>query len=305
LSRSPLLVFLTALVDLASPGAVSPEWVAATLMFAAPLGLIAAGQTLVILTGGIDLSVGIVATAAGYVMATQSPGGVPQALAIGLAIGLAVGLLNGVGIAVFQVQPLIMTLGARLVATGVLNVYAQNTTAAGAIPIVPRIIRDLGAGRIAGIVPNSLVLWAIVALVIIVALRRSGFGRLLYATGTNRIACRLAGVRVWQVLLVTYTLAGALAALGGILLSGTTNVADRGLAEPFLLPSVAAVVIGGTSVFGGAGGYSGTVMGTLILTILAGLLTELHAPSEVGQIVYGAIILVVAAAYARVVNEQS
>lgn len=300
-----LLLLLTALVDILSPGAVSPDWVAATLIFAAPLGMIAAGQTLVVLTGGIDLSVGVVATAAGYVMATQSPGGEAQAIAIGLGVGLLIGLLNGFGVAVFQVQPLIMTLGMGLVATGILNVYAQQTVAAGAVPIVPDFIRELGAGRLYGIIPNSLILWTLLAIVIIVGLKRSGYGRLLYATGNNRIACRLAGIRVWQVLLVTYALAGVLSAVGGIVLAGTTNVADRGLAEPYLLPSVAAVVIGGTSVLGGTGGYSGTILGALILTIVAGLLVVIHAPSEIGQIVYGGIILVVAASYARVVSEQS
>ncbi len=300
-----LLLVLTALVDILSPGAVSPDWVSATLMFAAPLGFLAAGQTLVILTGGIDLSVGIVATMAGYVMATQATGAPAEAVLIALALGLVVGVLNGIGIAVFQVQPLIMTLGFGLVVTGALNVYAQDVTTAGVIPVVPEVVRELGADRLLGVIPNSLILWTLLAAILILALNRSGYGRVLFATGNNRIACRLAGVRVWQVLLVTYALSGLLAAAGGILLSGTTNVADRGLADGYLLPSVAAVVIGGSSVFGGTGGYAGTVLGALILTIVAGLLTVVHAPAAVNQIVYGGIILVVAAAYARVVHEQS
>ena len=300
-----LMVLLTAAVGILSPGALSSEWVYATLTFSAPLGLIAAAQTLVILTGGIDLSVGVVATVAGYVMATQSPGGEASAILIGLGLGLLVGLMNGLGVAIFQVQPLIMTLGMGLVATGVLNVYAQETVAAGAVPMVPDIIRELGAGRLAGAVPNSLVLWAAVAAVIIIGLKRTGYGQLLYATGNNRTACRLSGVRVWQVLIVTYVLAGLLSAVGGIVLCGVTNVADRGLAEPYLLPSVAAVVIGGTSVFGGAGGYTGTFMGAIILTIVAGLLVVIHAPAAVSQITYGGIILIVVAAYARVAHERS
>lgn len=300
-----LMLLLTGLVGTLSPGAVSPDWIAATLTFAAPLGLIAAGQTLVILTGGIDLSVGVVATVAGYVMATQSPSGEVAAIVMGLGLGLLIGLINGFGIAIFQVQPLVMTLGMGLVATGVLNVYAQQTVAAGAVPVVPDVIRVLGASRLGGVVPNGLVLWAVLAVIIIVGLKRSGYGRVLYATGNNRVACRLSGVRVWQVLLVTYALAGLLSAVGGIVLCGVTNVADRGLAEPYLLPSVAAVVIGGTSVFGGAGGYSGTFLGAIILTIVAGLLVVIHAPAAIGQVVYGGIILVVAASYARVTNERS
>ena len=299
-----LMLLLTCAVAIVSPGAVTPDWISATLLFAAPLGIIAAGQTLVILTGGIDLSVGTVATAALFVMATQTSSGDAGAILIGLSVGGVIGLISGIGIAVFQVQPLIMTMGMGLVAAGALNIYAQQTVTAQAIPIVPGVVRQLGAGGVLGVIPYSVVLWALLAAIIIIGLRRSGYGRLLYAIGNNRIACRLAGVRAWQVLLVTYTLAGLLSAAGGIVLSGTTNIADRGLAEPLLLPSVAAVVIGGTSVFGGAGGYSGTIMGALILTVLAGLLTVVSAPAAIELIVYGGIILVVAAAYARVVGEH-
>jgi len=236
-------------------------------------------------------------------MATAAPHGVPPAIVLGLGVGVLVGLLNGFGIAVFQVQPLIMTLGVSLVVEGVLNVFAEKTVAAGAVPVVPGVIRELGAGRILGVIPDSLILWALLAVVIIAGLARSGYGRVLYAVGTNRIACRLSGVRVWQVELVTYTIAGLLSAVGGMLLSGAIGLADRGLAEPYLLPSVAAVVIGGTSIFGGAGGYSGTILGALILTILAGLLTVLNAPAATGQILNGALILLFTTAYARVVNE--
>jgi ribose transport system permease protein len=305
LALAALLLLLTALVQVLNPGSVTPEWAVATLVFAAPLGIIAAGQNLVILTGGIDLSVGTVATASLYIMATEAPRGVPTAILLGLGVGAFIGLLNGLGIAIFQVQPLIMTLGMSLVVEGVLNVFAEKTVAAGAVPVAPSVIRELGAGRILGVIPQSLVLWALTAIVIIVGLRRSGYGRLLYAIGTNRIACRLSGVRVWQVELLTYAITGLLSAVGGILLSGATGVADRGLVEPYLLPSVAAVVIGGTSIFGGAGGYSGTIMGALILTILAGLLTVLNAPAATNQILNGALIMVVTTAYARVVNERS
>jgi ribose transport system permease protein len=104
--------------------------------------------------------------------------------------------------------------------------------------------------------------------VIILGLRYSGFGRLIYAVGDNVMACRLAGVRTWQVLLAVYALCGALSAAAGILLVGFNDAADLGIATPFLLPSVAAVVIGGTSIFGGVGGYAGTILGALILTVI-------------------------------------
>src|SRR5262249_9104122 len=130
-------------------------------------------------------------------------------------------------------------------------------------------------------------------------LARSGFGRLLYAIGDNRAACQLAGVRIWQVLLVDYVLCSLLAATAGFVLVGGTNAADLSLADIYLLPSVAAVVIGGTSIFGGRGGYAGGIVGALILTVLNSLLTLLDAPEPIKQILYGAIILLLAAVYTR------
>ena len=138
-----------------------------------------------------------------------------------------------------------------------------------------------------------------IAALMLFALQRTGFGRLLYAIGDNREACHLAGVRVWRVLFVDYVLCALLAAIAGLVLVGGTNAADLSLADVYLLPSVACVIIGGTSIFGGRGGYSGTIVGALILTALTSILTLLDVPEPVKQILYGAIILSLAAAYAR------
>ena len=127
---------------------------------------------------------------------------------------------------------------------------------------------------------------------------------MIYAVGDNPVACRLAGVRVWQVQLVVYAVCGLLSALAGVLLVGFNNAADLGIAAPFLLPSVAAVVIGGTSIFGGVGGYAGTILGALILTVLDSLLTILDAEQAYRQILYGGIILALAAIYARATSSD-
>jgi len=118
-------------------------------------------------------------------------------------------------------------------------------------------------------------------------------------TGKNRDACRLAGVRVWRLLFIDYVICALLASIAGFVLVGHTNSADLSLASTYLLPSIAAVIIGGTSIFGGSGGYSGTIIGALILTVLDGLLTLLDSPEPIKQILYGAIIFVLAAAYSR------
>jgi len=261
-----LLVALAGLIEIIRPGAVSPSWVSNILEFAAPLGILAAGQTLVVITGGIDLSVANVATAAAYIMASQAPYGVTRAIVAGLLVGVVVGLVNGVGVAVFRVQPLIMTLAMGLVVTGSLNVYSQ--AAIRSVPGVPAVVHTLGSGTVLGYVPVSLFLWAPLAVLLILGLRGTGFGRLLYALGDNLEATRLAGVRAWQVLLANYAACGLLSAVAGLVLSGTVNAADLSLATVLLLPSVAAVVIGGTSIFGGSGSYSGTIVGALILTVL-------------------------------------
>jgi ribose transport system permease protein len=291
-----LLLFVLG-IELARPGTVTPTWLSNTLLFAAPLGILAAGQTLVMLTGGIDLSVASVATGAAYLMTTNASQGSAAAVAIGLGLGLLVGLANGIGIAILRVQPLVMTLGTGLMTQGVMIVYSQKMLASQ--PRVPDFIQLLGAGKLLGLVPVDLLLWAPIAAALLLGLGRSGFGRLLYAIGDNREACQLAGIRVWRVLLADYALCGLFAALAGLVLVGGTNAADLGLAEVYLLPSVAAVIIGGTSIFGGRGGYAGSIVGALILTVLTSLLTLLDAPEPIKQILYGSIILALAAAYVR------
>ena len=294
-----LLLAFVAGIEVARPGTVNALWMSNMILFAAPLGIVAAGQTLVMLTGGIDLSVASVATASAYVMAAHSGLGAPAVL-YGLGVGLVVGLINGIGIALLRVQPLVMTLGTGLMTEGMLIVYSQKMMANA--PRVPQFIEDLGAGKFLGGIPNDLVLWAPIALIIILILRRTGYGRLLYAVGDNSEACNLAGIRVWRVLLVNYVTCSLLAATAGLVIVGGTDSADLSLADVYLLPSVAAVIIGGTSIFGGRGGYSGTIIGALILTVLNSILTLLDAPEPVRQILYGAIILLLATAYTRLTD---
>lgn len=294
-----LLSAFVAGIEVARPGTVNARWMSNMILFAAPLGIVAAGQTLVMLTGGIDLSVASVATASAYVMATHSGLGGPAVL-YGLGVGLVVGLINGIGIALLRVQPLVMTLGTGLMTEGMLIVYSQKMMANA--PRVPQFIEDLGAGKFLGGIPNDLLLWAPIALTIILILHRTGYGRLLYAVGDNSEACNLAGIRVWRVLLVNYLTCSLLAATAGLVIVGGTNSADLSLADVYLLPSVAAVIIGGTSIFGGRGGYSGTIIGALILTVLNSILTLLDAPEPVRQILYGAIILLLATAYTRLTD---
>lgn len=289
-----VLVVANTLID---SNFASPSQLRNTLLVTAPLALLAGGQALCMLTGGIDLSVAMTATAAAYVTGVLSSTRPVLAIVAGLTVGLVVGLVNGLAVGVFKVNPLIMTLGMTGILTGLLTVGSQSFLS-GATRM-SSLVLELGRGTIVGPIPWNLLVWLVLGAVLVVGLRRTGLGRLIYAVGDNRIACRLAGVRVWQVETAVYTLCGLLAAVAGILIGGRTGSVDLQLASSFLLPSVAAAVIGGTSILGGIGGYTGTILGALILAVLDTMLNLLTVDEPVKQVLYGCIILGLAWVYAR------
>ncbi len=296
-----LLILLVAVLEYMRPGIVNERWIGNTVKFAIPLAMIAACQTLTMLTGGIDLSAGVVATVSAFVMATQvAILGTPGAILISLVPAILIGLVNGFGVGVCRVHPLIMTLGTGLIATGCLQVYQRFVIATGSS--VPDILAWLGTGLTAG-VPNALFLFVPFAALLVWGQRRTGFGRLLYAMGDNERAARLAGVRGWQVHMALYALSGLIAGIAGLLYVGLIKAPSLSLAAPLMLPSVAAAVIGGTSIFGGRGGYGGTILGALILTVLGTLLTLLQMPEGARRILFGLIILAVTAIYLRLTSE--
>ncbi len=301
----PLIVLLVALVvilQILRPGIVNERWIANTVKFAIPLAILAGCQTMTMLTGGIDLSVGTVATMSAFIMATQIVNQDPTvAFLLAMTPAILIGLVNGIGVGVFRVHPLIMTLGTSLIGTGFLQVYQRTVIASGAR--IPDFLNWLGTGVSFGF-PNALLLFIPVAVFIVFTLNRTGFGRLLYAVGDNERATRLSGVRYWQVILALYILSSLLAGITGLLYIGLIKAPSLSLAEPLVLPSVAAAVIGGTSIFGGRGGYAGTIVGALILTVLTTLLTILQMPEGARRMLFGAIVLLVTAAYLRITEDR-
>ena len=273
------------------------------LLLACPLAIFAACQTLCMLTGGIDLSIAMTANLAAYVAATESGRGTVPALAFAFGVGLAVGLVNGLAIGVFRVNPLIMTLGMASVLLGIVTVGLRGWLS-GSTNVLD-VVRDVGSGTLFGPLPKNLIVWAIIAVVLVLGLRSSGLGRMIYAVGDNPIACRLAGVRVWQVLLAVYVMSGLLAAVAGLLFSGATGSVGVDQTNSYLLPAVAATVIGGTSILGGTGGYSGTILGALILTVLNRLLLRLDVSEAFKQMLYGVIVLALAWLYVRLTGQKS
>jgi ribose transport system permease protein len=302
----PLLVLLVVLVilsELARPGIVNLSWGGVILRTAVPLAILAGCQVLTMLTGGIDLSVGAVASMSGFLVATLvGDYGLVVALLVAMGIAGVAGLLSGIGVGVFRVHPLIMTLGMGLVVFGFANAWQLVMVQTGGG--TPAELRWIGSGSLFGIVPHSLLVFVPLAALILFSLRRTGYGRLLYAIGDNPVAARLSGARSWQVLAVLYAISAIMASIAGFLLSGLTNVASVTLADSYVLPSVAAAVIGGTSIMGGRGGYGGAIVGALILAVITSLLSSLGYPEAVRQILFGSIIVGVAAAYTRVTAES-
>ena len=266
------------------------------------LGVIAAGQTLVIISGGegIDLSAGAVVTLTAilvYVVVNGSDEKVLPGLLIALAVGAFIGFLNGVGITFLKVSPFVMTLGMSGVVTGAIIVITHGNVTGKVAPIMTRLIaRPLSPSLQ---IPNAILLWILFGILMWLLLERSTFGRNLFAIGANRITARLSGVDVIGTNLLTYTLAGALAGFGGFLLVGNTGVVHLQLGQPFLFPSIAAVAVGGTLLSGGKGSYWGTMAGAIVLTLITSLLTTMQMPDSVRRMVLGGTLLILISIYGR------
>jgi ribose transport system permease protein len=297
-----ILYLFTAAQD---PTMLSSAGFRSTLLLAAPLGIFAAAQTICMLTGGMDLSVTMIANFAAYVAASQASNGPVQALVLALAVGLAAGAINGIGVGVFNVNPIIMTLGMSSVLLGTVSVgLVGGGFLSGSVSILPQ-IAHIGSGTLFGPLPANFAVWIAVAAIVILGLTYTGLGRSIYAMGDNPLACRLGGIRSWQVYLAVYVLAGLLAAVGGLVFSGITSSVGPSQTDIYLLPSVAAAVIGGTSILGGIGGYGGTMVGALILTVLNRLLLTLDTSEAIRQIVYGLIVLVLVWVYVKISGQRT
>ncbi len=270
------------------------------LRLAAFLGIVAAGQTLVIISGGegIDLSVGAVITLGAILVFRIGEGQNDQALlalAIALGVGLLIGAVNGLGITLLSIPPLVMTLGMTGVVQGLILVITGGRVEGGAAPWLTGLV----SGSLIFGIPGVVLFWLILGGAMWLLLWRTAYGRRLFAVGTNRVTAQLSGVRVRRVVVLTYALSGLLAALGGVILLGYTQQVFLNLGNPYTLPSVAAVVVGGTLLAGGVGSYSGTMAGALVLTILTSLLTALDLPESVRLMVYGVTLLLLLSLYGR------
>jgi len=251
--------------------------------------ILALGETLIVLTGNIDLSLGAVFSIGGVVPAAlmkflEVP--VPIAILAGLLVGAFMGLMNGLLISKIKLPSMIGSYALKVAVTGIAVAILQGYVVYG----FPDSFRFLGVERVLNI-PVPIYIATITFVIIWLILRRTILGRKIYAMGANADAARLSGIKVDRVLIITYIMAGVLAAVAGIVQVSRVNSSHAFLGDTMLLPAIAAVVIGGTSMFGGVGGVFGTVIGALIMSVIDNGLNLVGAPSILQQFIVGVIIL--------------
>jgi ribose transport system permease protein len=293
-----LIIGMFVLGEIVSSGFLAFDHVGAVLRTASFLGIVAVGQTLVILTAGIDLSVGPLITM-GNVFTCMFMNGLNEntlwsLLAI-VALGVLFGTLSGVGVTALNISPLVMTLATGSLVTGVTLIFSQGAPKGLASPI----LRYLAVGSVFGGIPIVVIIWIVLGVFIIFFLRLSTFGRKLYYVGANARAAFMSGVRVNRVKTLAYSISGATACLTGALMAGYTHTAFLGIGNEYTLWSITAVVIGGTALTGGKGGYLGTMAGAVILVLLESILTVMKMPEAGRRIATGVIILVMISIYFR------
>jgi len=294
-----ILVFVVG--DLLHSGFASTASVKAILVIASFVGFVAAGQTFVILVGGIDLSVPWVLNGAAILLVTSSlgrDGRAAQAILLTLALGLVTGLANGIGVAYLAVPAVVMTLGMNGIMEGLSLGLSKGLTCASCASYAPKAVQNIVRSDVLG-VPADLFLWLGIAIVITFLLNATTFGRRIYAIGNNDTAAFLAGINVRLVTVVLYMLSGLFAALGGIVLVAYGGQATLGMGDPYLFQSIAAAVIGGVSILGGRGHYLGALAGSITLVALVSVLLAENMPDWGRSVVYGGAILVILLLYGR------
>jgi ribose transport system permease protein len=293
------IVVLLLVGSLYSSNFLSPEYLLQQLKVGSFLGVIATGMMIVILLGQIDLSVPWVVTTGAMMAcaaASYGPVGVALAIPFGILCGVALGLVNGFGVAYLRIPSMIVTLAVNAVAQGLMVVYTGGFSPQDSATPAMRFIAT--GTTILGI-PHALIVWVIVGALLIFLLSRTTFGRAVYAIGNRERAAYLSGAATQRVVLFAFALSGGLSAFAGELLAGYASKAAQSMGDAYLLPSIAAVVLGGTSILGGRGSYVGTIAGVILITLLQSILSVMQIAEFGRQIIYGVIIVGMLLLYGR------
>ena len=300
LAAAACTVVLLLVGSLYSSNFLSAEYLLLQLQIASFLGVIATGAMLVILLGGIDLSVPWLVTVGGVMSAAAAGwwGATGELIAIpfGIACGALLGLVNGFGVAYLRVPSMIFTLGINAVAQGLIVVqtggFAPQDRSTPAMHLI-------ATGRSLLGIPNALLVWLVIGAATVFMLHKTTLGRAIYAVGNRERAAYLSGVDTRRVVLLCFMLAGACSAAAGVLLTGYSTKAYQAMGDAYLLPAIAAVVLGGTNILGGSGSYIGTVVGVILITLLQSILSVMQIPEMGRQIIYGIVIIAMLLVYGR------
>jgi len=288
--------FIATVVLISGAAVFFPEFLSANyllqqLQIAAFLGVIALGATIVILLGHIDLSVPWVLGGAAIISTTMVGSDIPLlsylAVPAALAFGALIGVVNGIGVAWFRIPSMVWTLAINSI---LLGVAVLNTGGFNPKGEASDLMNTMATGNIGGI-PVAFIIWMALAALLIIFLNRTGFGRYLSSIGYNEKATYLAGVSTSKVVFTAFMIAGACSALGGVLLAGYANQAYQSMGDPYLMPTIAAVVIGGTSILGGKGSLLGTIGGVAFITLLSSILSVMQISEAWRNIIFGCIII--------------
>jgi ribose transport system permease protein len=278
---------------------VSPEYLLQQLKVASFLGVIATGMMVVILLGQIDLSVPwVVSTGGMMACAATAHGelGLILAIPVGVVCGIGLGLINGIGVAYLRIPSMIITLAVNAVAQGLMVAYTGGFSPQDSASAAMRFI---ATGKVVFGIPNALIVWALIGAGAVFLFTRTIFGRAIYAIGNRERAAFLSGVDTQRVVMIAFAISGGLSAFGGVLLAGYASKAAQAMGDAYLLPSIAAVVLGGTSILGGRGSYLGTVAGVVLITLLQSILSVMQMPEAGRQVIYGAVIIGMLLLYGR------
>jgi ribose transport system permease protein len=293
------ILLLLLLGSLYSRSFLSPEYLLQQLKVASFLGVIATGMMLVILLGQIDLSVPWVVTT-GAMMACAAAGhgalGLWISIPFGILCGIAIGIVNGIGVAYLRIPSMIITLATNAVAQGLMVVYTGGFSPQDE---ASRAMRYIATGSAIPRVPNAVLVWAVIGGIAIWLLARTTFGRAIYSIGNRERAAYLSGINTRRVTMLAFAVSGGLSAFAGVLLAGYASKAAQAMGDAYLLPSIAAVVLGGTHILGGRGSYLGTIAGVILITLLQSILSVMQITEAGRQLIYGAVIILMLLLYGR------
>ena len=293
-----ILAVMFTVAVIASPGYLQRAHMSGLLKTASFLGIAAIGQTFAILLGDIDLSVANTITL-GTVLGAQilmgSDANLGKAFVIILLAGILIGAGNGFGIRYLKLDPFIMTLGMSSVIEGVFMIYTQGAPKGKTSPFMSSLCRSAGTGVVTGV----FLIWIVLVVIAIFVMKKTTFGRNVFAVGANKTAARFSGINTTKIYFIVYIISAVLAIFAGFLLVGYTGTSYLDVGVDYNDNSIAAVIIGGTAVTGGRGGYLGTLAGVMLMVMLVDFLTIVNISEAGRQMIQGGIIIILLLLYNR------